>query len=177
MYIEETPVEITAKARSVRYEWTPRNVYTTKGLSHIGLCWCSWLIRRKLLLKNNTPVHLQFARDQGYKQEYYWKHGFWLDKTKIELWFKWDSIWGKESLHSSMRLLSQLWNMMLVVSWFRPVLLHMAQDITDGTKNADLYQWIQREKARTSVHEPKLKRILFMEEDNDPKHTSPCAKE
>ncbi len=45
-------------------------------------------------------------------------------------WFKWEAIMfgEKNTLHSSLRILSHLWNMVVVVSWLGPVLLHLGQD-------------------------------------------------
>lgn len=37
-------------------------------------------------------------------------------------------VWRKKTLHSSIRTLSHLWNMVVVVSWFGSVLLHLVQD-------------------------------------------------
>ncbi len=51
-------------------------------------------------------------------------------KPNRTYWFKWEAIMFREmnTLHSSLRILSHLWNMVEVVSWLGPVLLHLGQD-------------------------------------------------
>ncbi len=44
----------------------------------------------------------------------------------------------KNTLHSSLRILSHLWNMVVVVSWLGPVLLHLGQDSLPSL----MEQWI-----------------------------------
>ncbi len=55
-------------------------------------------------------------------------------------WFKWESIMfgEKNTLHSSLRILSHLWNMVVVVWWLGPVLLHLGQDSLPSS----MEQWI-----------------------------------
>ncbi len=55
-------------------------------------------------------------------------------------WFKWEAIMFREknTLHSSLRILSHLWNMVVVVSWLGPVLLHLGQDSLPSL----MEQWI-----------------------------------
>ncbi len=72
----------------------------------------------------------------------------------------------KNTLHSSLRILSHLWNMG-VVSWFGLDLLHLG--LIDGTIHSELYQQILKE---TSGH----KRMWVMQQDNNPKHTSHSTK-
>ncbi len=58
----------------------------------------------------------------------------------------------KNTLHSILRIWSHLWNMVVIVSWLGPVLLHLGQDkpaIIDGTMNSELYQQILKENVRT----------------------------
>ncbi len=46
-------------------------------------------------------------------------------------WFNWRSCYVRRKEHtlrSSLRILSHLWNMVVVVSWLGPVLLHLGQD-------------------------------------------------
>ncbi len=44
----------------------------------------------------------------------------------------------KNTLHSSLRILSHLWNMVVAVSWLGPVLLHLGQDSLQSL----MEQWI-----------------------------------
>ncbi len=91
---------------------------------------CMTVARRMpLLSKNNIAGHLQFAKDHIDKPEGYWRNVLWMDETKIKIWFKWEALClEKITLHSSIRTLAHLWNMVVVGSWFGPVLLHLSQD-------------------------------------------------
>ncbi len=65
-------------------------------------------------------------------------------------WFKWEAIMfgEKNTLHSSLRILSHLWSMVVVVSWLGPVLLHLGQDILPSLMepwNSELYLQILKE--------------------------------
>ncbi len=55
-------------------------------------------------------------------------------------WFKWEAIMlgEKNTLHSSLRIVSRLWNMVVVVSWLGPVLLNLGQDSLPSL----MEQWI-----------------------------------
>ncbi len=83
----------------------------------------------------------------------------------------------EKTLHSSIRNLYHLWNMVVVVSWFGTVLLHLGQDDLPSLMNSELYQQILKENIRTSVPELSLKRKWAMQQDNDPKHTSHFTRE
>ncbi len=88
-------------------------------------------------------------------------------------WFKWEAIMFREknTLHSSLRILSHLWNMVVVVSWLGPVLLHlglpslMEQWILNHTANS-------KGKRQDICLRTDLKRTWVMQQDNNPKHES-----
>ncbi len=64
-----------------------------------------------------------------------------MDETKIELIqnrIEAIMLREKNTLHSSLRILSRLWNMVVVVSWLGPVLLHLGQDSLPSL----MEQWI-----------------------------------
>ncbi len=70
-----------------------------------------------------------------------------LEKGLMDGWnqnrtycFKWEAIMFREknTLHSSLRILSHRWNMVVVVSWLGPVLLHLGQDSLPSL----MEQWI-----------------------------------
>ncbi len=53
----------------------------------------------------------------------------------------------KNTLHSSLRILSHLWNMVVVVSWLGPVLLHLGQDSLPSL----MEQWILNYTSKFSI--------------------------
>ncbi len=60
----------------------------------------------------------------------------------------------KNTLHSSLRILSHLWNTVGVVTWLGPVFAASwpgQPAIIDGTMDSELYQQILKENIRTSV--------------------------
>ncbi len=84
----------------------------------------------------------------------------------------------KNTLHSSLRIFSHLWNMVVVVSWLGPVMLHLGQDSLPSL----MEQWILN---YTSNSKGKCQDICLrtesqenvMQQDNNPKHTSHSTKE
>ncbi len=102
------------------------------------------------------------------------------DQNRTFFFYEKCYVWKKKTLHSNIRNLSHLWNVVVVVTWFGHVLLHLEPGrlaIIDGTKNSEIYQQILKENIRTSVPELSFKRKWAMQKDNDPKHTSHFTKE
>ncbi len=77
--------------------------------------------RRKLLLSKNKCGQARGLLEKGLMDGW--------NQNRM-YWFTWEAIMFREknTLHSSLRILSDLWNMVVVVLWVWPVLLHLGQD-------------------------------------------------
>ncbi len=102
-----------------------------------------------------SPKRKLLAKDHVDKPEDYWR------KVLMDGWnqnrrylFKWEAIiFGeKNTLHSSLRILSHLWNMVVVVSWLGPVLLHLGQDSLPSLIEQWILNYTSKFERKTSEH-------------------------